>query len=117
MGRASLETGAPAALACQSWLTYGVLTMERYGITVEQMSAHGKAAVRAAERLSANTVVYRDQVAVAAIVPAISLARLEPPDPGAGGEDPLLSLCGTCTDDAFVDQLGELGTTMLFRRY
>ena len=73
--------------------------MNKYGIDVEQMSAHGLAAVRAAERLQARTIIYRDQVPLAVIVPIEDLDRLDPRDPGESGVDPLLSLAGTCNDD------------------
>ncbi len=90
--------------------------MEKYGVSVDQMSPHGRAAAQAAERLQATTIVYRDKVPVAAIIPMEHLEKLDPPDPGAGGEDPLLSMCGTCNHDAFVDQMFDLGHTILFRR-
>ena len=89
---------------------------KKFGIDVEQMSAHGRAAVRAAERMSARTIIYREQVPLAAIVPATDVAKLDPNDPGAGGDDPLLSLCGTCDNDAFVDMMNDdLSRTTLFK--
>ena len=91
--------------------------VNKYGIDVEQMSAHGQAAARAAERLQARTVIYREQVPLAVIVPIEDLDRLDPRDPGEGGNDPLLSLAGTCNNDAFVDSMNaDLGRTVLFRR-
>jgi hypothetical protein len=90
--------------------------MQKYGLTIDQLGPHAQAAAQAAERLGARTIVYRDQVPIAAFVPMSDIAQLDPPDPGASGEDPLLSLCGTCSSDAFVDGMrGELGTTMMFR--
>jgi hypothetical protein len=89
----------------------------KYGIEVDQLSAHGQAAVRAAERHEARTIIYRDQVPLAAIVPASDLNKLDTPDPGESGSDPLLALAGTCHHDVFVDQFhSDLGSTMLFRR-
>jgi hypothetical protein len=88
----------------------------KYGIEVDQLSAHGQAAVRAAEQLGARTVVFRDQLPIAAVVPAEDLERLDPRDPGDGGTDPLLALCGKCENDAFVDQFNDLSKTRLFQR-
>ncbi|MBW2456584.1 MAG: hypothetical protein JRI68_18850 [Deltaproteobacteria bacterium] len=107
---------ATAVLACASPLFYGLGVMQKYGISVDQMSEHGRAAAQAAERLQSTTVVYRDKVPVAAIIPMEDLERLDPPDPGAGGDDPLLSMCGTCNNDAFVDQMSDMSHTVLFRR-
>jgi hypothetical protein len=90
--------------------------MQKYGLTLDQLSAHGQAAAQAAERMSSRTTIYREKVPVAAIVPVADLDKLEPADPGEAGEDPLLALCGTCNDDAFVDTLVDLSTTVLFRR-
>ncbi len=87
-----------------------------YGIELEQLSAHGQAAVRAAEQLGARTAVYRDQLVIAAFVPAEDLHKLDPRDPGEGGADPLLALCGKCDSDAFVDQFNDLSKTRLFQR-
>jgi hypothetical protein len=87
----------------------------KYGIDIEQLSAHGQAAVRAAEQLAARTTIFRDQVPLAAIIPVEDLDKLEPRDPGEGGADPLLSLCGKCDNDAFVDHFNsELSQTALF---
>jgi hypothetical protein len=88
----------------------------KYGLEVDQLSAHGQAAVRAAEQLGARTVIYRDKLAVAVLVPAEDMERLDPPDPGAKGSDPLLALCGKCENDAFVDQFNDLSKTNLFDR-
>ncbi len=93
------------------------MAQSSYGVEVEQLSAHGQAAVRAAEQLGARTIIYRDKMPVAAIVPAEDLDRLGPRDPGEGGADPLLALCGKCDNDAFVDQFNaELSRTNLFDR-
>ncbi|MEM1032783.1 MAG: hypothetical protein AAF928_22040 [Myxococcota bacterium] len=91
--------------------------MNKYGLEVGQLSAHGAAAVRAAERSSARTIVYRDDVPVAAIVPFDELRRLDPADPAEDAPDPLLSLCGTCDHDDFVASMSsDLIQTALFRR-
>jgi hypothetical protein len=92
------------------------MAMKKYGIDVEQMSAHGQAAARAAERVSSRTVIHREGAPIAVIVPIDDLERLESPDPGEQEDDPLLSLCGTCNDDVFVDSLADLSRTTLFRR-
>jgi hypothetical protein len=61
--------------------------------------------------------MLRDGQAVAAIVPARDLERIEPPDPGSNGSDPLVALAGTCRHDAFVDSLlHDLGATSLWSR-
>lgn len=91
--------------------------MQKYGLEVEQLSAHGQAAVQAAERMKARTVVFREKVPVAALVPYDELERMEPADPAENGPDPLLSLSGTCDHDAFVDQMNvDLSQTALFRK-
>ncbi|MEM9696705.1 MAG: hypothetical protein AAGA56_29460 [Myxococcota bacterium] len=91
--------------------------MQQFGIDVTQLSAHGDAAVQAAERLSARTVVYRDRVPVAAIVPWRDFDALDADSPTDAGRDPLLTLCGTCSHDVFVDQVNaDMSRTVLFRR-
>jgi hypothetical protein len=91
--------------------------MQRYGIDLEQLSPHAQAATQAAERLGARTIIYRDQVPLAAIVPIADLDKLDPPDPADAGADPLLALSGTCSNDTFVDAMSaDLGRTNLFRR-
>ncbi len=81
------------------------------------MSAHGQAAVQAAERMAARTIIYRDKVPLAAIVPYGDLDKLDPRDPGESGTDPLLSLCGTMHNDVFVDAMNaDMTQTVLFRR-
>ena len=88
---------------------------QKYAIDLEQMSPHGAAAAQAAETTRARTVIFSDKTPVAAIVPHDDLSRLEPADPAEGGADPLLSLCGSCQQDTFVDHvLTDFGTTMLF---
>jgi hypothetical protein len=90
---------------------------QKYGIDVQSMSPHGVAAVQAAERLSARTIIYREQVPLAAIVPFADIDKLDPRDPGEDGSDPLLSLSGTCSNDAFVDAMNaDMSRTVLFRR-
>ena len=49
--------------------------------------------------------MVRDGHPIAAIVPMTDLDRIEPPDPGAGGVDPLMALCGACRHDDFVQGL------------
>lgn len=91
--------------------------MQKFGLEVAQLSAHCQAAVQAAERLHARTVIYRERVPVAAVIPVDDLERLEPSDPSDAGPDPLLSLCGTCHHDLFVDQMNaDMSRTVLFRR-
>ncbi len=91
--------------------------MHKYGVALEQLSPQGQASTQAAERQGARTVIYREQVPVACIVPIDDLRTLETGDHIETGEDPLLLLCGTCKGDAFVDGLaGELTRTVLFRR-
>jgi hypothetical protein len=90
--------------------------MQKYGIALEQLSQNGQVAVQAAERLGARTLIYRDKLPVAAIVPASDLEKLAPAELTEAGEDPLLSLCGTFSDDAFVDRLSDLQRTVLFNR-
>lgn len=91
---------------------------QKYAIDLEQMSPHGAAAAQAAETSRARTVVYSDKTPVAAIVPFSDLNKLEPAEPTEGGMDPLLSLCGSCRQDVFVDGiLGDFGKTMLFHRH
>lgn len=78
----------------------------KYGIPVSELPNHCLDAVDAAERNHARTLVVRDGQPIAAIVPMQDLDRIDPPDPGAVGVDPLLALCGRCKHDAFVDSLG-----------
>lgn len=78
---------------------------QKYGIPVTDLPTHCLDAVDAAERTRARTLVVRGGVAIAAIVPMPDLDKVDPPDPGAGGADPLLALCGACRHDAFVDSL------------
>jgi hypothetical protein len=76
---------------------------QKYGIPVADLPAHCLDAVDAAERTRARTLVVRGAQAVAAIVPMSDFDRVDPPDPGASGQDPLLALCGSCRHDEFVD--------------
>ena len=77
--------------------------MARYGLPIEELPARGVDAIEAAERDRAITVVLRGGAAVAGIVPADDVDRIDPPDPGAAGGDPLLALCGSCSCDEFAD--------------
>lgn len=77
----------------------------KYGIPVADLPQHCLDAVDAAERNHARTLIVRDGQPIAAIVPMQDLDKIDPPDPGAGGLDPLLALCGRCKHDAFVDSL------------
>ncbi len=79
--------------------------MQKYGIPLTELPTHCFDAVDAAERSRARTLVTREGQAIAAIVPMTDLDAVDPPDPGAGGVDPLLALCGACHDDDFVDGL------------
>ncbi len=90
----------------------------KYGIPVGDLPTHCLDAVDAAERSRARTIVTREGVPVAALVPMADYERIEPPDPSLQGADPLLALCGTCRHDDFVDALGgELAeTSFWFRR-
>ena len=89
----------------------------KYGISVEALSPQAASAVTAAERTLARTLVFRDGVPVAAIVPMEDMRALEPADPGESGQDPLLALCGSCQNDFFVDALlGDFSQTGLFRK-
>ena len=84
---------------------------------LEQLSARGIAAAEAAELSRARTVIYRDETPIAAIVPFEDLVVLDPADPAETGPDPLLSLCGSCRQDEFVDRVaGNLNKTLLFSR-
>lgn len=90
---------------------------QKYGIPVVDLPAHCLDAVDAAERTRARTIVVRSGTAIAAIVPITDLDKIDPPDPGAGGADPLLALCGACRHDAFVDALvGDLSKSGLWQR-
>jgi len=89
----------------------------KYGIPLPDLPAHCQDAVDAAEQSRARTLVTRDGRAVAAIVPMTDLDRIEPPDPGVGGVDPLLALCGACRHDGFVEQLvADFSRTGLWQR-
>lgn len=91
--------------------------MQRYGLDVAQLSPHGQAAVQAAERLGSRTIIYRDKVPVAAVVPIADLEKMDPADPvEQDGVDPLLSLCGNFASDYFVDGTAELERTNLYLR-
>lgn len=89
----------------------------KYGIPVADLPAHCLDAVDAAERARARTLVVRDGLAIAAIVPMSDLDRVDPPDPASSGADPLLALCGTCRHDDFVDTLlTDFSKTQLWTR-
>lgn len=77
----------------------------RYALPLPELPQRCFDAVEAAERGHARTVVARDGHAVAAIVPIEDLDKIDPPDPGLTGGDPLLSLCGTLKQDTFVDNV------------
>ncbi len=90
---------------------------QKYDIPFPDLPAHCQDAADAAERARARTLVVRDGHAIAAIVPMTDLDRIEPPDPAAGGVDPLLALCGACRHDDFVDGLvSDLSRTGLWQR-
>ena len=89
----------------------------RYGMSIDQLPARAIAAAEQAELARARTVIYRAQTPIAAIVPLDDLDTLDPPDPGESGPDPLLSLCGSCRQDAFVDSIAaDYRGVMVFRQ-
>jgi hypothetical protein len=91
--------------------------VNKYGIPIADLPTYCLDAVDAAERSLSRTLIVREGHAVAAIVPMADLDRIDPPDPSAGGADPLVALAGTCQHDAFVDSLGnEHDKTSLWRR-
>lgn len=91
--------------------------IQKYGIPLRDLPTHCVDAVDAAERARARTLVLREGIPVAAIVPMADFERVEPPDPSAGGQDPLLALCGTCHHDDFVDSLSaDLASTRLWSK-
>lgn len=77
----------------------------KYGIPIGDLPSHCLDAVDAAERNHSRTLIVRGGQSIAAIVPMADLDRIDPPDPGASGSDPLLALCGKCKHDDFVDGL------------
>jgi hypothetical protein len=87
---------------------------QKYGIPFPELPVHCQAAVDAAESAHARTLVTRDGRAVAAIVPMTDLDRIDPPNPAVGGVDPLLTLCGACGHDAFVDAVIDPEATTLW---
>jgi hypothetical protein len=90
---------------------------QKYGIPFADLPSHCQDAVEAAEASRARTMVMRDGRAIAAIVPMTDLDRIEPPDPSAGGVDPLLALSGACRHDEFVDGLvSDFAKTGLWQR-
>lgn len=91
--------------------------VQKYGIPIAELPGHSLDAVDAAERVRARTLVTRDGHPIAAIVPMADLDKIDPPDPAAGGIDPLLALCGACRHDEFVDSLlGEASRAGLWHR-
>jgi hypothetical protein len=90
---------------------------QKYGIPLLDLPGHCLDAVDASERTRARTLITRTGQPIAAIVPMSDLDRIDPPDPGAGGVDPLLALCGLCHDDSFVDSfVHDLSRTGLWNR-
>ena len=90
---------------------------QKYGIPFTDLPAHCQDAADAADKSRARTLVVRDGHPIAAIVPMTDLDRIEPPDPGAGGVDPLLALCGACRHDEFVAELvADFNKTGLWQR-
>jgi hypothetical protein len=88
---------------------------QKYGIPIGDLPSHCLDAVDAAERMRARTLIVRGPLAVAAIVPMSDFDRIDPPDPGATGQDPLLALCGACRHDDFVDNfVSDLNQTSLW---
>jgi len=90
---------------------------QKYGIPFPDLPAHCQDAADAAERTRARTLVVREGHPIAAIVPMPDFDRLDPPDPGSGGVDPLLALSGACRHDEFVDALvADFSKTGLWNR-
>ena len=88
---------------------------QKYGIPLSDLPSHCLDAVDAAERTRARTLIVRGPLAVAAIVSMSDFDRIDPPDPGAAGQDPLLALCGSCRHDDFVDSfVSDLNQTSLW---
>ncbi len=88
---------------------------QKYGIPVADLPGHCLDAVDAAERTRARTLIVRGAQAVAALVPMADFDKIDPPDPGAAGQDPLLALCGSCRHDDFVDAfVSDLNQTSLW---
>ena len=83
--------------------------MIRYGLNLLELPERAIDAVEIAERQRGATVILRDGAPVAALVPVEELDRVDPPDPGASGGDPLLALSGTCAHDAFADEMVRAG--------
>lgn len=79
--------------------------MPRYGLSLNELPHRVSDALDVVERGQGRTVLLRDGAPVAALVSIEDLDRADPPDPGLGGADPLLALCGTCHADWFVDQV------------
>ena len=99
----------------RSGLGYLARVSQKYGIPLSDLPSHCLDAVDAAERTHARTLVVRGPLAVAAIVPMSDFDRIDPPDPGAAGQDPLLALCGSCRHDEFVDSfVSDLNQTSLW---
>jgi hypothetical protein len=91
--------------------------VQKYGIPISELPGHCLDAVDAAERVRARTLVTRDGLPIAAIVPMADLDKIDPPDPATAGIDPLLALCGACRHDEFVDLLlHDLSRTGLWHR-
>jgi len=78
---------------------------QKYGIPFSDLPSYCQDAADAADKSRARTLEVRDGHPIAAIVPMTDLDRIEPPDPGAGGVDPLMALCGACRHDDFVQGL------------
>jgi len=96
-------------------LGYVLGVTQKYGIPLADLPTHCLDAVDAAERTRARTLVVRGAQAVAAIVPMSDFDQIDPPDPGASGQDPLLALCGACRHDDFVDTfVSDLNQTTLW---
>jgi hypothetical protein len=88
---------------------------QKYGIPLSDLPSHCLDAVDAAERTRARTLIVKGPLAVAAIVSMSDFDRIDPPDPGAAGQDPLLALCGSCRHDDFVDSfVSDMNQTSLW---
>ncbi len=79
--------------------------MTEYGLALTDLTGAAHAAALAAERTGARTLIFRGREPIAAVVPMSELAELGAAATSPDEPDPLLSLCGTCGADAFVDAL------------
>jgi hypothetical protein len=77
--------------------------LQRWKLSLNDIPPNILDAIDAVERNQARTVIFREKQPIAALVSSADLDRVDPPDPGAHGDDPLIDLCGSCDQDAFVE--------------